>query len=619
MNRLVLISVACLLLSNCSSDIKEETTTGSIAGSVSDRTTGEPVATVNVTLSPGGKSTVTGSDGSFSFVDLAPGEYTLDIRKESYTPATGHVTVNGGQTAQTHLLIDRVPASITADRDLLDFGDSLTTMSFTIVNSGYSDLAYKVETGGCGWLCVDPVNDILAYGKTATIIVTIDRTLLQSGPNEAVIVVRSTSGNGNVEITVKAEGEYRAAASLNTLDAEDVTGSSATLYAEITNTGAPAYTERGFIYGTSPDPTISANTERISCPITQDDIFFCSVTRLSPARTYYVRAYLIQNDEPVYGNSIVFTTSQQPVSISTSAVTEIGSSYATFNASITDQGTPAYSERGFCYSSSHTQPTVADNRMPVSGSGSGTYSLQINDLQYQTRYYVRAYAIQNGNPIYGNTVEFSTIYISASVTSLAATEISDTSAKLNATIQNAGDPRYTERGFCYSSTKYTPTISDKKTGESNFMTGNYSKTISGLEEGTTYYYRAYIIQDGKVIYGSTLSFTTNELPIVATGDVVNITPIDMGGGVYFEWKASLQGGVAFVGSPAYTERGFVYGTQNNPGISNGSSIVVSGNGEGIFSTTVSGFLSSQTYYVRAYVKVGKQYIYGQTVSFQTFK
>ena len=613
------VMIAVMGTYGCASDIAENNSTGSIVGSVSDRTTGEPVATVNVTLSPGGKSTVTGSDGSFSFIDLDAGEYTINIRKESYTPTSGHVSVKAGQTTQSHLLIDRIPATITADRELLDFGESIGTMSFTIVNSGYTDLAYKVETGNCPWISVDPINDILAYGKTASIIVTIDRTLLESGVNEAILVVRSTSGNGNVEITVRATGEYRSTAALNTLDATDITKTTATLNAEITDPGAPLYTERGFVYSTEADPTIESNMERLSCPITSNNRFSCTVERLSPTQAYYVRAYLIQNEEVIYGNTIVFTTSEQSVIIATSAVTGIGSTYATLNASIADAGTPAYTERGFCISSSKREPTVADNRMPESGTGIGTFTLQVSGLTYQTRYYVRAYAIQNGQPTYGNVVEFTTIFVSASVTTYAATEIDTTTAKLNGTIQNVGEPRYTERGFCYSDTKYTPTISDSKLSEVNFVAGNYSKTITGLAEGTTYYYRAYVMQDGKPIYGSVLSFTTNQSPIVVTGNVIDISPIDLGGGFFFQWKATLQGGIAYVGNPAYSQRGFVYATHSDPRVGSDTSVAVIGTGGGVYATTVSGLTNAQTYYVKAYVKVGTKYIYGETVSFQTFQ
>ncbi|MDE5739510.1 MAG: carboxypeptidase-like regulatory domain-containing protein, partial [Bacteroidaceae bacterium] len=153
--------IATVLFCACSSDISEELTVGSIAGSVSDKTTGEPVATVNVSINPGGYSTVTGSDGSFSFLNLAEGSYTLTISKEGYKQSNNTVSVHIGEPTSAHLLIERIPAVITADRELLDFGENLTTLSFTIVNTGYTDLAYKIETGRCEWLSADPETDIL--------------------------------------------------------------------------------------------------------------------------------------------------------------------------------------------------------------------------------------------------------------------------------------------------------------------------------------------------------------------------------------------------------------------------------------------------------------------------
>lgn len=175
MKNIIFTLLLCLIYCSCSTDLSEETARGSIAGSVSDRTTGEPVSTVNVTLLPGGHSTVTGSDGSFSFTELEPKEYTVNISKESYQSNTSQILVTAGQPTQAHLLIERIPAAITADRNLLDFGEEFTTLSFTIVNTGYSDLAYKVEKGNCIWMKVNPADGNLLYGKTATIIVEIDR------------------------------------------------------------------------------------------------------------------------------------------------------------------------------------------------------------------------------------------------------------------------------------------------------------------------------------------------------------------------------------------------------------------------------------------------------------
>lgn len=710
----LLFLLAVVMFCGCSSDITEEANTGSIAGSVSDRTTGEPVATVNVSIIPGGSQTVTGSDGSFSFVNLEPGNYTLSIRKEGYNPNTVNATVKAGEPTSVHMTIDRIPASLTADKTLLDFGDNLTTLSFTIVNSGYTDLAYRIETGGCEWLATDPEVDILGYGKTATIVATLDRSRLPAGNNEANIVVRSTSGDGNVEVKVKATNN--AGASVNTLEVINVTNTTATFNGEITNAGSPAYTERGFVYDTQSTPTVSACLNKLSTPVTFDKKFSSSIEGLAPAQMYYVRSYIVQNGATIYGNIVSFTTSQQATTLSTSAVTQIGASTATFNAQILDIGTPAYTERGFCYSKSNN-PTIADNRKPVSGSGAGdfslsvtnleypvtyyvrayaiqagetvygnivsfttnqhtttiatsavtditstqatfnasisdaglpvytergfcystgsnpsiatnrrqvsgsgtgNFSLQVTDLQYPVTYYVCAYAIQDGNAVYGNTVSFTTEFRTVSVSTSAATDISTTSAKLNGVINDVGSPAYRQRGFCYSSTNTSPTVSNDKIVQSTSQAGSYKEIISNLQEGTTYYVRAFAVQDNQYVYGNTISFTTNAEPYVRTDAVTSLTKVDpFGGGMFYQWKATFNATVLSIGSPAYSGRGFVYGTTLNPTVGSATDIPLTGSGTGKFSTTVTNLSDMQIYYVRAYVKVGNKYYYGESVRIST--
>lgn len=713
MKKILCALLFCMAFYGCSSDENEELNKGSIAGSVSDQTTGEPVATVNVTLTPGGHSTVTGSDGSFSFTELEPKEYTVNISKEGYTPNTSKISVEAGQPTTAHLLIERIPAAITADRKLLDFGEELTTLSFRIVNTGYSDLAYKVEKGDCLWMTVDPETDILAYGKTATIVVKIDRQLLASGDNEAMIVVRSTSGGGNVEVKVKAIGEYRAESSVNTLETTEITNTSAKLNGEIINEGAPAYSERGFVYDTQSTPTVSACIKKLSSPVTPDKKFSCNIEGLSPVETYYVRTYIVQKGITIYGNTMSFSTSQQSTTLSTSAVTQIGASTATFNASIIDAGTPTYTERGFCYSKNNT-PTIADNRRKVNGSGTGDFSLQISNLEYPVTYYVRAYAIQSGttvygntvsfttslnttnittsavtqigsttatfnasisdaglpsytergfcyskygnptiatnrikvsgtgtgnfsmqitgleypvtyyvcayaiqdgNAVYGNTVSFTTDFRSVSVSTSAATSVSTNSARLNGTINDVGSPAYTQRGFCYSNTNTSPTIANNKVVQYTSMSGSYGETISNLQEGTMYYVRAFAVQDNKYVYGNTTSFTTSSLPVVRTKAV---TSLQKTGSFFYQWNATFNGTVVSEGSPAYSERGFVYNTSYDPTVGNGTKVTSSGRGTGNFSASVSNLPDMKSLYVRAYVKVGNKYYYGESVSFSTY-
>ncbi|MBE6300147.1 MAG: DUF2012 domain-containing protein [Bacteroidales bacterium] len=200
---MVLMSIALI---GCSKDIEEDLTTGDIVGSVSDVTTGEPVAIVNVVLQPSGKSTVTGSDGSFSFNGVEPGSYTIEINKEGYISNNKQVTVVAGEISPVHILIERIPAIVTVDRDVLDFGynSSFNTLSFSIVNRSYENLSWSIEEN-CDWITeVKPSSGVLKYGKTETIVVKINRERLDKYTNKTVLVVRSS--NGSSQINIKADG-----------------------------------------------------------------------------------------------------------------------------------------------------------------------------------------------------------------------------------------------------------------------------------------------------------------------------------------------------------------------------------------------------------------------------
>ena len=623
MKKIIGIFILLMLVCSCSENV-EELLKGSISGSVSDGTTGEPVPVVNVSLSPGGKSTVTGSDGSFSFENLDAGEYSITLQKDGYESAREDITVKLGDPTMAHLLIERIPAALTADKTLLDFGENLVTLSFKIVNTGYSDLAYKVETGDCIWLSADPESDILGYGKTATIVVEIDRELLASGENTAMIVVRSTSGGGNVEIKVTAIGEYKATSSLITREVSDITDKTAVLNGEITNVGAPSYTERGFVYSTEEtQPTVENTLRRLTAPVTKENKFSVKLEDLSASEIYYVRAYLVQNKKVIYGNVVSFSTTRQTAEVSTSAVTEISATSAVFNANVINEGVPAYSERGFCYSLGRTNPTVADNRLTVSGSGKGNYSLVVDGLSYPSQYYVRAFVVQDGEIIYGNTVNFVTQSELVVVTTSSVTQIEGTSARLNGIIESVGEPPYNKRGFCYSTNNPMPTIADNNISRFASNKGNFYEDVDDLEAGETYFVRAFAVQDEYTIYGNVVTFETDEAeiePSVQTDAVTDLEKVDiLGGGFFYEWEATFNGTVIDAGMPAYVERGFVYGNYSNPTVTNGTKISVSGRGEGSFSTVVSGLGDMKTYYVCAYVRTASgDYVYGNSVKISTF-
>ena len=401
LKKIGLILFAGVMLFACSNDIEEELTTGDIVGSVSDMTTGEPVGTVNVVLQPGGKSTVTGSDGTFSYKDLAPGTYTIEINKEGYLPNDKEITVVAGETSPAHLMIERIPAIVTVDRKTLDFGNSksLNTMSFSIVNRTYEDLAWNIEQN-CEWITeVKPSSGTLAYGKTESIVVVIDRSKFE-GAEKTSLVVRSSNGYSEIEILATSGDRPK----LEMYDATEVRAYSATLNAEVTFVGKPEYIERGFVYGTTVNPTTENNLEKVSVPKNSTAKYSATIENLNINTSYYARAYAITALGTTYSSTNkVFTTHAILPEVTTLEPTDIEGTTATFKGTIVSGGEPVYNECGFVYGTS-PNPTINDNKVIMDISGEGTFTLYRTGLPNKT-YYVRAYAINEAGIAYGENVE----------------------------------------------------------------------------------------------------------------------------------------------------------------------------------------------------------------------
>lgn len=606
----------------CSKDIAEEITVGSIAGSVSDKTTGEPVPTVNVALAPGGKSTVTGSDGTFSFLNLDEQEYTLSINKEGYKPNNTKVTVHAGDPTAAHLLIERIPAIVTADRDSLSFGlnASLNTLSFNIVNTSYEDLEWEIEER-CEWITeIKPQKGVLKYGKTEAIVVVIDREKLDSGLNEAVIVVRSSNGSSEVKIT--ATGVEKYAPKLNTLEATDITSSSAKFNGEILDTGVPAYKERGFVYSLTTMPTIKNTIAKLTSPVTKENKYSYDIKGLKLSETYYVRAYAINTIDTAYStNEVKVSPVASSAKLTMKDVTNLNVSKAsaTFNGIVTDAGDPAYYERGFVYSK-NSNPTISNVKIKANGTGTGAFSANTTGLELDQRYYVRAYATSKVNnsdqTVYSSeesTFMIATTAPQVSIQDASNLNVSAKTATLNGTVDKVGDPAYFERGFVYSTTS-NPTTSNTKVKANGSGAGAFSANITGLQHNQKYYVRAYAIN--KVGEKEQTAYSTGQANFTLTTTATALSVQDVSNLNVTAGTATFNGTITNAGTPAYTERGFVYGTTRNPTTSD-KKLVASGSGTGTFSVNASNLEKNTTYYVRAYAICSTGTVYSSSdISFK---
>ncbi|MBP5412791.1 MAG: fibronectin type III domain-containing protein, partial [Bacteroidales bacterium] len=92
------------------------------------------------------------------------------------------------------------------------------------------------------------------------------------------------------------------------------------------------------------------------------------------------------------------------------------------------------------------------------------------------------------------------------VTTMTASNITDTTAVSGGNITNDGGATITACGVCWS-TSQNPTINDNHT-TNGATTGSFTSNITGLTAGTTYYVRAYAINAVGTAYGNEVSFTT---------------------------------------------------------------------------------------------------------------
>ena len=595
---------------------------GSIYGTVVDKATGEPIKSAGIELSPVGLKTVTGSEGQFEFTELDPGKYTLLVTKTGYIAGVSHtIEVKPGQQAKGDLQIERMPPALKVvdgnrkEISTLDFGSSIddVSRSFSLFNDGSEKIEWQITANAKWIISVSKTEGTLSAGATQSLLITIDRTLLNSGENKTTVHI--TSNSGNKQLIVVATNSF-SPVTLNTFAVTNISNSSATFHGEIIEIGTPKYTERGFVYSKSSMPTINTTIKKITSPVTDYDSYEENVTGLVEGSTYYVRAYAVNGGKTAYStNEVSFVAEKYTINaptVTTSSATNITTSSATIGGNVTSDGGATVTERGVCYSTSSSNPTTSNNKKS-SGSGLGSFTVNLSNLSAGTKYYVRAYAINEIGTSYGPTISFTTeepTYSKPTVTTSSATYVTTSSATIGGNVTSDGGTTVTERGVCYSTSSSNPTTSNSKKSSGSGL-GNFTVNLSNLSAGTKYYVRAYAINEVGTSYGSTISFTTEEepsysKPAVTTSSATNVTTS----------SATIGGNVTSDGGTTVTERGVCYSTSSsNPTTSNSKKS--SGSGLGNFTVNLSNLSAGTKYYVRAYAinEVGTSY--GSTISFTT--
>ena len=284
---------------------------------------------------------------------------------------------------------------------------------------------------------------------------------------------------------------------------------------------------------------------------------------------------------------------------------------ASLSGTIVSEGDLPYTERGFVYSTVHN-PTIDDTKIVASGSGLGDFNSKVSELEEGKIYYVRAFVTNSKGVTYGNevTLDFQPIKPIVITNPISTKSIAQGTATISGSISNIGDPAYIKKGFVYAKTHY-PTIDDATIIEvSGNGVGDFTYSLTELEIGSIYYVRSFATTKNETIYGSEVILDFNAiLPEVETMSV-SLTS---------KTKAYFIAQILTSGDPVYTERGFIYGTMQNPTIDDTSvsKVVASNTTSNQFEKEVVNInFAHGKYYVRAYAKSSAGVVYGKIITMQ---
>lgn len=227
-----------------------------------------------------------------------------------------------------------------------------------------------------------------------------------------------------------------------------------------------------------------------------------------------------------------------PILAATTGASSVTETTAESGGNVTSDNGSAITERGIVYGTS-SNPTTADSKVTTAGTTGAFGPLSMTGLTGETKYFVRAYAINGNGTGYGTETYFRTGKSPTVVTDDPPWDIYCESVTLGmertafgrdysvSPTDALGTPfsEFTEVGYIYGTSNAdvtSSTVSSLDGASVKEVSFTYKLSpavngrvipepaheITGLTPSTTYYYKAYGTNSQGTSYGSVVSFTT---------------------------------------------------------------------------------------------------------------
>lgn len=264
----------------------------------------------------------------------------------------------------------------------------------------------------------------------------------------------------------------------------------------------------GHCWSTNEVPTFQNSTVKESNVSKAGSFYSSELEQIEINQKYYFRAYAIQGSDTLLFEIKSFTLT--PNSVANNNCTLIinnnqvlDNSSVVVETSLNNFKNFKIKEYGVCWSNTSEIPSISTPKTIFFNLELQGFNDTITNLFEATDYRVRSYVKLDDNTIiYSNQI---TVNISQLIVKTVNYSINGQVATLQGEITQLGVEPITDHGFCWSTVTSNPNYNNEKISLASTSALGYFYSNLQVVTNTTYYFRAYAIQNNEIKYGQIIS------------------------------------------------------------------------------------------------------------------